>query len=122
MGQLLLSDPELAEGMQNPKVQAAFAEIMKGPGGPMGIMSNPAKLQELMEDDDVGPFMRKLMTKLGPMMGGAGGIHQILVVAQQHHLEQMEMCLIFQIWVVTVMMKCQIWIKFYACYTFLVFS
>ena len=36
----------------------------------MGLMSNPAKLQELMGDEEVGPFMRKIMTKLGPMMGG----------------------------------------------------
>ena len=68
-----MSDPELAAGMQNPKVMAAFSEIMQAPGGPMGLMSNPAKLQELMSDDEVGPFMRKIMTKLGPMMGGMPG-------------------------------------------------
>merc|ERR1712157_619723 len=66
----LMSDPELAAGMQNPKVMQAFSELMSGPGGPMGLMSNPAKLQQLMEDEEVGPFLRKLMTKLGPMMGG----------------------------------------------------
>ena len=65
-----MSDPELAAGMQNPKVMAAFSEIMQAPGGPMGLMSNPAKLQEMMSDDEIGPFMRKIMTKLGPMMGG----------------------------------------------------
>jgi len=68
--QAMMSDPELAEGMKNPKVMAAFSEIMSAPGGPMGLMSNPAKLQELMGDEEVGPFMRKIMTKLGPMMGG----------------------------------------------------
>merc|ERR1740124_517437 len=57
----LLSDPELAAGMQNPKVMAAFS----------GLMSNPAKMQELMGDPEVGPFIQKLMKKLGPMMGGA---------------------------------------------------
>merc|ERR1712151_698191 len=50
--QILMSDPELAEGMQNPKVMAAFSEIMSAPGGPMGLMSNPAKLQELMEYEE----------------------------------------------------------------------
>ena len=69
----LMSDPELAEGMKNPKVQAAFQGLMSAPGGAMGLLSNPAKLQELMSDPDVGPFMKKLMTKLGPMMGGMGG-------------------------------------------------
>jgi hypothetical protein len=26
-----------------------------------------------MEDPEVGPFFRKLITKIGPMMGGMGG-------------------------------------------------
>jgi suppressor of tumorigenicity protein 13 len=69
----LLSDPELMASMQNPKVQAAFQELMSGPGGPMGIMSNPAKLQEMMSDPEVGPVMQKLMSKLGAgAMGGTG--------------------------------------------------
>jgi len=67
----LLSDPELAAGMQNPKVMAAFSGLMAGPGGAAGLMSNPAKMQELMGDPEVGPFIQKLMKKLGPMMGGA---------------------------------------------------
>lgn len=67
----LLSDPELMAAMQNPKVQAAFQELMSGPGGPMGLMSNPAKLQEMMSDPEVGPVMQKLMAKLGA--GGMGG-------------------------------------------------
>jgi suppressor of tumorigenicity protein 13 len=69
----LLSDPELVAAMQNPKVQAAFQELMSGPGGPMGLMSNPAKLQEMMSDPEVGPVMQKLMAKLGAgAMGGMG--------------------------------------------------
>ena len=35
-------------------------------------MANPAKLQQLMSDPDVGPFLQKLMAKLGPAMGGGG--------------------------------------------------
>lgn len=66
----LMSDPELAAGMQNPKVMKAFSDLMSGPGGPMGLMSNPAKLQELMQDEDVGPFLKKLMSK----MSGLGGM------------------------------------------------
>jgi len=74
MMQVLMSDPELAAGLKNPKVMAAFSELMKGPGGAMGLMSNPGKMQELMGDPDVGPFMKKIVSKLGPMMmGGAGG-------------------------------------------------
>jgi suppressor of tumorigenicity protein 13 len=63
----LLSDPELAAGMQNPKVMAALSN-------PSELMGNPAKLQELMADPEVGPIFQKLMTKLGPMMGGMGGM------------------------------------------------
>lgn len=66
----LLSDPELMAAMQNPKIQAAFQELMKD-GGPMGLMSNPAKLQEMMSDPEVGPIMQKLMAKFGA--GGMGG-------------------------------------------------
>lgn len=47
------SDPEIAAGMQNPKVMKAFQDLMSGPGGPMGLMSNPAKLQEMMSDPEV---------------------------------------------------------------------
>jgi suppressor of tumorigenicity protein 13 len=64
----LLSDPELMAELQNPKVMEAFQELMSGPGGPMGLMSNPQKLQELMSDPEVGPVLQKLMAK---MMGGA---------------------------------------------------
>merc|ERR1711862_634728 len=72
MMQLLMSDPELAAGLKNPKVMAAFSNLMKGPGGAMDLMSNPAKMQELMSDPDVGPFMKQIVSKLEPMMGGAG--------------------------------------------------
>jgi suppressor of tumorigenicity protein 13 len=66
----LLSDPELATAMQNPKVVAAFSELMSGPGGPMGLLSNPSKLQKLMMDPDVGPVLQKLLAKFGGGMGG----------------------------------------------------
>ena len=39
--------------MQNPKVMKAFQDLMSGPGGPMGLMSNPAKLTEMMADPEV---------------------------------------------------------------------
>jgi len=68
--QMLMSDPELAAGMQNPKVMSAFSSLLNEPGGVGGLMANPAKLQELMSDPEVGPFMKKLMAKLGPAMGG----------------------------------------------------
>ena len=72
--QLLMSDPELAAGMQNPKVMAAFSSLLQEPGGIGGLMSNPGKLQELMADPEVGPFLQKLMAKLGPAMGGGAGM------------------------------------------------
>jgi suppressor of tumorigenicity protein 13 len=56
--------------MQNPKVMAAFQSLVSEPGGVGGLMANPAKLQELMSDPEVGPFLQKLMAKLGPAMGG----------------------------------------------------
>ena len=72
----IMSDPELAAAMQNPKVIAAFSSLMNSPGGAMGLMSNPAKLQELMADPEVGPVVQKLIAKLGPSMmgGGMGGM------------------------------------------------
>jgi len=72
--QILMSDPELAAGMSNPKVMAAFQGLVSEPGGIGGLMANPGKLQELMSDPDVGPFLKKLMAKLGPAMGGMGGM------------------------------------------------
>lgn len=71
LAQMLMTDPEIIEAMQNPKVQAALQSLMSGPGGPMGLMSNPAKLQEVMSDPDVRPVFEKIMAKLGM---GAGGV------------------------------------------------
>ena len=68
-----LSDPELMAAMQNPKVQAAFQEMMSGPGGPMGLMANPTKMQEMMSDPEVGPVLQKLMAKFGAESMGGGG-------------------------------------------------
>lgn len=67
--EMLQNDPELQEAMKNPKVVAAFSELMNSPGGPMSLMSNPAKLQQLMADPEVGPVFQKIMSK---MMGGGG--------------------------------------------------
>ena len=63
--QLLMSDPELAAGMQNPKVMKAFSGMMGGGAG--GGSSD-------MEDPEVKAFMTKLSAKLGPMMGMMGGM------------------------------------------------
>jgi hypothetical protein len=49
----------------------AFQSLMSGPGGPMGLLSNPQKLQEMMADPEVGPTLQKIMSK---MMGGLGGM------------------------------------------------
>jgi hypothetical protein len=35
---------------------AAFMELQNAPGGPMGLLSNPQKLQELMSDPEVGTY------------------------------------------------------------------
>jgi suppressor of tumorigenicity protein 13 len=72
--ELLMTDPELQEAMKNPKVVAAFSELMQSPGGAMGLLSDPSKMQELMGDPEVGPVLQKILAKLGPgMMGGASG-------------------------------------------------
>ena len=63
----LMSDPELVSAMQNPKVMEAFSGLMTGGG-----MPDPARMQELMSDPEVGPVMQKLMAKFGGM-GGMGG-------------------------------------------------
>lgn len=72
MGEFM-SDPEIVAALQNPKVQTAFQELMSGPGGPMGLLSNPTKLQELMGDPEVGPILQKLVSKMGAMGGMPGG-------------------------------------------------
>ena len=71
----MMNDPEIKEAMSNPKVVAAFQEIMSGPGGPMGLLSNPGKLQQLMADPEVGPALNLMMQKMmgGGGMGGMGG-------------------------------------------------
>jgi len=75
----MMNDPEIKKAMENPKVVKAFQEIMSGPGGPMGLLSNPAKLQELMADPEVGPSLNLMMKKMMggggmPGMGGMGGM------------------------------------------------
>lgn len=50
----LMDDPEIAAGLQNPKVQEAMMGMMSG-GGP-----DPAKMMELMQDPEVGPVMQKV--------------------------------------------------------------
>ena len=62
----LLSDPEIAEGMKNPKVMAAMMKLMSNPAGAMASMSS------LMSDPEVAPFMKKMMAKMGPLFGGMG--------------------------------------------------
>lgn len=63
--QMLMSDPELAKGMQNPKIMRAFSAMMGGGGGGAA---------DAMKDPEVMAFMNKVQTKLGPMMGGMGGM------------------------------------------------
>lgn len=55
----LLSDPELASAMTNPRVMQAMQEMM----------SNPAALLQYQSDPEVGPVLMKLMAKFG-----AGGM------------------------------------------------
>jgi hypothetical protein len=62
----LLGDPEIAEGMKNPKVMAAMSKLMSNPAGAMSSMSS------LMSDPEVAPFMKKIMAKMGPLFGGMG--------------------------------------------------
>jgi len=59
----LMSDPEIAEGMKNPKIMAAMTKLMSNPAGAMSLMSDP----------EVAPFMKKIMAKMGPLFGGMGG-------------------------------------------------
>merc|ERR1712238_469288 len=69
----ILSDPELAAGLQNPKVMEAFSSIMSSPGGAMGLMSNPSKLQEMMGGMGGMPGMPGGMGGMGGMPGGTSG-------------------------------------------------
>merc|ERR1711935_914175 len=70
-------DPEIQQAMKNPKVMAAFGELMNSPGGPAGLLSDPTKLQKIMSDPEVGPVLQKILGKMGggmPGMGGGGGM------------------------------------------------
>lgn len=68
----ILSDPEIAAGLKNPKVMAAMAQMMGG-GAP-----DPSKIMQLMSDPEVGPVLSKIMAKFGgggmPGMGMPGGM------------------------------------------------
>lgn len=56
----LFSDPDIASALTNPKVMAAFQQMM----------TNPAALFQYQSDPEVGPVLMKLMSKMG--MGGMG--------------------------------------------------
>ena len=61
--QMLQSDPELAAGLQNPKIMKAFSSMMGGGG----------ETSPELEDPEVKAYMEKLQEKLGPLMGMMGG-------------------------------------------------
>ena len=68
----IMSDPEVAAGLSNPKVMAALSGLMSGGMPDMG------KLTQLMADPEVGPILQKVMGKMGggggmPGMGGMPG-------------------------------------------------
>ena len=66
----MMNDPEVMAAMANPKVMAAFQDMMAG-GSP-----DPAKMMQHMQDPDVGPVLQKMIGKFGggmPGMGGMGG-------------------------------------------------
>jgi len=58
--QLLMSDPELSAGLQNPKIMKAFTGMMSGD-------------TSASSDPEVAAYMEKLQAKLGPLMGMMGG-------------------------------------------------
>jgi suppressor of tumorigenicity protein 13 len=58
----MASDPELAASMQDPEVQAKFAEIMQ----------NPMSMMQHMGDPKLGPLIQKMMGMMGG--GGMGGM------------------------------------------------
>jgi len=69
----IMSDPEVAAGLSNPKVMAALSGLMSGGMPDMG------KLTQLMADPEVGPILQKVMGKMGGgmaggMPGGMGGM------------------------------------------------
>jgi hypothetical protein len=62
--------------LQNPKVMKAFQDLMSGPGGAMGLLSNPGKLQEMMADPEVSgkKKMRSRDIEMGMTRCYAAGI------------------------------------------------
>lgn len=60
-------DPEVAELMKNPKVQALMAQMQTNPMAAVSAMSDP----------EIGPAFQKIIGKMMPgmagMFGGAGG-------------------------------------------------
>lgn len=65
----LFSDPEIAEGLKNPKVMEVLGGMMSGGG-----MPDMSKLSAAMADPEAGPVLQKMMSKLTGGMGGAGGM------------------------------------------------
>lgn len=57
----LMADPEVVEALKNPKFKAAFDDVK----------ANPMNFFQYMSDPEVGPFISKMMGKMG--MGGLGG-------------------------------------------------
>lgn len=82
--QMLMSDPELAAGLQNPKIISAFTSMMGGGGSryiffELNIFIYFKSLHECasppdLSDPEVAAFMTKLQKKLGPLMGMMGGM------------------------------------------------
>jgi hypothetical protein len=66
--QMLMSDPDLAAGLQNPKLMSVFTSVLQGGG------LNSPQMQEAMKDPEVKRFMDKITSKLGPLMGMMGGM------------------------------------------------
>lgn len=59
----LLADPEIVEALKDPKYKAAFDDVK----------ANPMNFFQYMSDPELGPFVKKMMGKLG-MGGGFGGM------------------------------------------------
>ena len=69
---MLMKDPELAAGLQNPKIMAALQKVMGDPSILMGGTGSP-QAQELLKDPEIKAFVEKLQAKLGPLLGAMGG-------------------------------------------------
>ena len=61
--QKMWSDPELMQGLMNPKVQAAIADIQR----------NPANMLKHMSDPEVSRIMLKMQQMFAPQVRGRGG-------------------------------------------------